>query len=48
MIYTAGRFRGRQISVGINNYSIQHLGVFTYAFVTVPTNRFDLYKVDSF
>lgn len=47
MIYTAGRFRGRQISVGINNYSIQHLGVFTYAFVTVPTNRLDLFKVDS-
>lgn len=47
MIYTAGRFRGRQISVGINNYSIQHLGVFTYAFATVPTNQFGLYKVDS-
>lgn len=47
MIYTAGRFPGRQISVGINNYSIQHLGVFTYAFATVPTNRLDLYKVDS-
>ena len=47
MIYTAGRFQGRQISVGINNYSIKHLGVFTYAFVTVPTNRLELYKVDS-
>lgn len=47
MIYTAGRFRGRQISVGINNYSIQHLGVFTYAFATVPTNQLGLYKVDS-
>lgn len=47
MIYTAGRFQGRQISVGINNYSIKHLGVFTYAFATVPTNQLELYKVDS-
>ena len=40
MIYSAGGFRGRQISVGHNNYSIQALGPgFTYSFVTVPSVR---------
>lgn len=45
MIYSAGGFRGRQISVGRNNFSIQQLGDgFTYSFVTVPSVRLDNFK----
>lgn len=44
MIYSAGGFRGRQITVGNNGYSIQALPTFTYAFVTVPSNKLDNYK----
>lgn len=47
MIYSSGGFRGRQITVGKNNFSIQHLGVFTYSFVTVPTNKLSTYKQNS-
>lgn len=47
MIYSAGGFRGRQISVGINNYSIQTLDSFTYSFVTVPSNKLDNFKPNS-
>lgn len=47
MIYSAGGFRGRQISVGKNNFSIQQLNVFTYSFVTVPTNNLSGYKTSS-
>lgn len=47
MIYSAGGFRGRQISVGVNTYSIQQLDSFTYAFVTVPTNRLNNFKITS-
>ena len=47
MIYSAGGFRGRQISVGKNNFSIQALSVFTYSFVTVPTNSLSCFKVSS-
>lgn len=47
MIYSAGGFRGRQISVGVNNFSIQSLSVFTYSFVTVPTNRLSSFKTTS-
>lgn len=47
MIYSAGGFRGRQITVGKNNFSIQHLNVFTYSFVTVPTNKLSNYKQNS-
>ena len=44
MIYSAGGFRGRQISVGRNNFSIQQLGNgFTYSFVTVPSNKLENY-----
>ena len=45
MIYSAGGFRGRQISVGRNNYSIQQLGNgFTYSFVTVPSVKLEHFK----
>ena len=46
MIYSAGGFGKRQITVGRNNYSIQSLNVFTYSFVTVPTNKLSTYKPD--
>ena len=46
MIYSAGGFGKRQISVGRNNFSIQSLKVFTYSFVTVPTNNLSNYKPD--
>ena len=38
MIYSAGGFRGRNITIGRNNYSIQNCSNFTYSFVTVPSN----------
>lgn len=45
MIYSAGGFRGRQISVGRNNFSIQQLGNgFTYSFVTVPSVKLNNFK----
>ena len=48
MIYSAGRFGGRQISVGRNNYTIQALGSgFTYSFVTVPSVRLDSFSPTS-
>lgn len=48
MIYSAGGFRGRQISVGHNNYSIQSLGNgFTYSFVTVPSVKLSNFKETS-
>ena len=47
MIYSAGGFRRRQISVGRNNFSIQNLQTFTYSFVTVPTNKIESYKTTS-
>ena len=48
MIYSAGGFRGRNISVGRNNFSIQQLGDgFTYSFVTVPSVRLEHFKDSS-
>ena len=47
MIYSAGGFRNRQISVGRNNFSIQNLRTFTYSFVTVPTNKIESFKTSS-
>lgn len=45
MIYSAGGFRGRQISVGRNTFSIQQLGDgFTYSFVTVPSVKLTNFK----
>jgi hypothetical protein len=39
MIYSAGGFRGRNITIGRNSFSIQNASSFTYSFATVPTNR---------
>lgn len=47
MIYSAGGFGARQISVGINNFSIRDIQNFTYSFVTVPTNRLSSYNPSS-
>lgn len=47
MIYSAGGFRGRNITIGRNGYSIQNIRSFTYSFVTVPSNKNISYKSDS-
>lgn len=39
MIYSAGGFPGRNISIGRNGYNIQACRRFTYSFVTVPTQN---------
>lgn len=39
MIYSAGGFRGRNITIGKNGYSIKNINQFTYSFVTVPSNQ---------
>ena len=39
MIYSAGGFSGRNITIGRNNFSIQNCRNFTYSFVTVPSNN---------
>ena len=39
MIYSAGGFRGRNITIGRNNFSIQAARSFSYSFVTVPSNQ---------
>lgn len=39
MIYSSGGFRGRNITIGRNNFSIQAIRSFTYSFVTVPSNQ---------
>ncbi len=44
MIYSAGGFRGRNITIGKDNFSIQSAQQFTYAFVTVPSNSKEEYK----
>ncbi len=44
MIYSAGGFRGRNITIGRNGYSIQNIKCFSYSFVTVPSNRNTIYK----
>ncbi len=54
MIYKAGTFRSRQISVGKNNFNIKALGNnediedvgngFTYSFVTVPSVKLSNFK----
>lgn len=43
MIYSAGGFRGRNITIGHRGYNIQALHQFTYSFATVPTNNFNGY-----
>ena len=47
MIYSAGGFRGRNITIGRNNFSIGQSPNFTYSFVTVPSNQHDLYRPDT-
>jgi hypothetical protein len=47
MIYSAGGFRGRNITIGRNSFSIQKCASFTYAFITVPSNVRAKYKADS-
>lgn len=39
MIYSAGGFRGRNITIGRNGFNIQAIKSFTYSFVTVPSNQ---------
>lgn len=43
MIYSAGGFRGRNITIGRNNFSIQSAQDFSYSFVTVPSNQKAVY-----
>lgn len=47
MIYSAGGFRGRNITIGRNNFSIQTAKSFTYSFVTVPSNQKAVYSPNS-
>ncbi|MBS1919642.1 MAG: hypothetical protein JST17_05285 [Bacteroidetes bacterium] len=47
MIYSAGGFRGRNITIGRNNFSIQTARSFTYSFVTVPSNQNAVYSPNS-
>ena len=47
MIYSAGGFRGRNITIGRNGFNIQHAQSFTYSFVTVPSNQNTTYKQES-
>jgi hypothetical protein len=47
MIYSAGGFRGRNITIGRNNFSIQSLKQFSYSFVTVPSNHRGVYNQNS-
>lgn len=47
MIYSAGGFHGRNITIGRNTFSIQTCKSFTYSFATVPTNQRGKFKSDS-
>ncbi len=47
MIYSAGGFRGRNITIGRNGFNIQDAQSFTYSFVTVPSNQNADYKPES-
>jgi hypothetical protein len=38
MIYSAGGFQGRNITIGRNNFNIRGANSFSYSFVTVPSN----------
>lgn len=44
MIYSAGGFRGRNITIGRRGYSIQNVRQFSYSFVTVPSNQNQSYN----
>ena len=43
MIYSAGGFRGRNISIGRNGFHIGDVNDFSYSFVTVPSNQGQIY-----
>ncbi len=47
MIYSAGGFRGRNITIGRHAFSIQAVRSFTYSFVTVPSNQNAVYSPQS-
>jgi len=47
MIYSANGFRGRNITIGREGYNIHDTNNFSYAFVTVPSNKNQKYKQDS-
>lgn len=47
MIYSAGGFRDRNITIGRNSFNIQSCAEFTYSFVTVPSNRRAVYSSNS-
>lgn len=47
MIYSAGGFRGRNITIGRNNFSIQAARSFSYSFVTVPSNQNTVFGADN-
>lgn len=47
MIYSAGGFRGRNISIGRNNFGIHNIKGFSYSFVTVPSNVRNAYNAGS-
>jgi len=47
MIYSAGGFRGRNITIGKNGFNIQNAQDFTYSFVTVPSNQNAVYRSES-
>lgn len=47
MIYSAGGFRGRNITIGKNSFKIHDAKNFTYSFVTVPSNQRAKYKSES-
>jgi hypothetical protein len=44
MVYNTKDFRDPRIEVGIKSRNLSDLKWFAYAFVTVPTNRLELYK----
>ena len=44
MIYSAGGFRNRNITIGRNGFNIQNAQSFSYSFVTVPSNRNTIYS----
>jgi len=46
MIYSAGGFRKRNLSIGRNGFTIQDI-TFSYSFVTVPSNRKANYDANS-
>ena len=47
MIYSSGGFRGRNITIGRNTFSIQNARSFTYSFATVPSNQNVTYQANS-